>query len=99
VHSPQSSVQFFRHPHHAIEGDCDRHDIIGSGNKLQYIRKDWIYLGSINYRFREKTQQYDDSSKLARWSCIYSASNLTILNCSKRLVGERLKVAFENDSS
>jgi hypothetical protein len=54
-----------------------------------------MYLGSINYRYREITQQYDDSSKLARWSCIYSASSFSILNCSRRI----LKVAFENDSS
>jgi hypothetical protein len=58
-----------------------------------------MYLGSINHRYREMTQQYDDSSKLARWSCIYSVSSFTILNCSRRIVGERLKVAFENDSS
>jgi hypothetical protein len=58
-----------------------------------------MYLGSLNYRYREITQQYDDSSKLARWFCIYSASSFTILNCSRRIVRERLKVAFENDSS
>jgi hypothetical protein len=58
-----------------------------------------MYIGSINYRYREITQQHDESSKLERWSCIYSASSFTILNCSRCIVGKRLKVAFENDSS
>jgi hypothetical protein len=54
-----------------------------------------MYSGSINYRYREIIQQYDDCSKLANCSCIYSASSFSILSFSRRI----LKVAFENSSS